>query len=124
MASFAFMFKIALHIDDEMVLRHIKDKLGIGGVRFFKEDCIFNVTDQKGVALLISIFDKYNLNTTKYLDYLEFKSAFLLYINRNKDLVSSPDMIKDKVLEFKNRMNTNRIQFDRPVNSEIVITKS
>lgn len=118
------MFKIALHKDDEMVLRHINDKLGIGGVRIYKDECIFNVTDPKGVSLLISIFDKYNLNTTKFLDYLEFKVAFLLYTNINKDLVSSPEMIKDKVLELKNRMNTNRTQFDRPENTEIVITKS
>lgn len=121
-SSFSFMFKIALHKDDEKVLRYIKDKLAIGGVRIYKDECIFNVTDQKGVTLLVSIFDKYNLNTTKYLDYLDFKEAFLYYSNRNKDL--TPDMVKDKIIGWKNKMNTNRIHFDRPVNSEIVITKS
>lgn len=121
-SCFSFMFKIALHKDDEEVLRYIKDKLGVGGVRLYKDECIFNITDQKGIALLISVFDKYNLNTTKYLDYLDFKEAFLLYLNRNKNLKSMA--VKDKILDLKNKMNTNRVSFDRPENSQIVITKS
>jgi hypothetical protein len=116
------MFKITLHKDDEGVLRYIKDKLGVGGVRLYKDECIFNVTDQKGIALLISIFDKYNLNTSKYLDYLDFKEAFLFYLNRDKNYISS--LVNDKVLNLKNRMNTNRVSFDRPENSKIIITKS
>lgn len=120
-SSFSFMFKITLHKDDEMVLRYINNKLGVGGVRFYKDECIFNVTDKKGVALLIDIFDKYNLNTTKHLDYLDFKEAFLFYSNRSKDL--KPDVVKDYLLELKNKMNTNRIHFERPRNSEINITK-
>lgn len=104
-----------------MVLRYFKDKLGIGSVRIYRNECIFNVTDIKGISLLIMIFDKYNLNTTKYLDYLDFKEAFNLYHNRNKNL--KPFMIKDKLMEFKNKMNTNRIDFERPANSDIIISK-
>lgn len=121
-SSFSFMFKISLHKDDEMVLRYIKDKLGVGGVRLYKDECIFSVTDRKGVASLIDIFDKYNLNTTKYLDYLDFKEAFLFFINRSKDL--NPELVNSKVLSLKNKMNTNRIHFERPMGSEINITKS
>uniref|UniRef100_UPI001FA78B4A hypothetical protein n=1 Tax=Ciborinia camelliae TaxID=647257 RepID=UPI001FA78B4A len=121
-SSFSFMFKITLHKDDEMVLRYINNKLGVGGVRFYKDECIFNVTDKKGVALLIDIFDKYNLNTTKHLDYLDFKEAFNFYSNRSKNL--KPDVVKDYLLELKNKMNTNRIHFERPIKSEINITKS
>ena len=80
------MFKIALHKDDERVLRYISAKLGVGGVRLYKNECIFSVTDKKGILLLISIFDKYNLNTSKYLDYLDFKQAFFYYINRDNNL--------------------------------------
>ena len=74
------MFKIALYKDDEKVLRYIKDKLGIVKVRLYKNECIFNVSDPDGIALLISIFDKYNPYSPKhldYLDYLDFKEAFL-----------------------------------------------
>ena len=78
-SNFAFMFKIALHKDDEMVLRYINNKLGIGGVRLYKDECIFNVTNPKGVALLIDIFDKYNLNTTKYLNFLALANGNNIY---------------------------------------------
>ena len=115
------MFKIALHQDDADVLLYIQRRLAIGNVRHYKNECIFNVTDRKGVELLISIFDKYNLNTTKYLDYLDFKEAFKLYHNRDKDL--KVEWIKDAIIELKNKMNTNRVNFDRPENSNIVVTK-
>lgn len=121
-SSFSFTFKIGLHKDDEKVLRYIKGKLGIGGVRLYKDECIFNVTDQKGIELLILIFDKYNLNTSKHLDYLDFKEAFLFYLNRDKNL--NPEAVKDEILKFKNKMNTNRVHFDRPDNSKIVITNN
>lgn len=150
-SRFSFMFKITLHQDDEAVLKYINDKLGIGGVRYYKKECIFNVTDKEGIALLISIFDKYNLNTTKHLDFLDFKEAFYIYWNSsgrrqaagacsageknsNEGLLSStfhPDLmpglslrVKAKILELKNKMNTNRTNYDRPLNSPIIITKN
>jgi hypothetical protein len=127
LSKVGFMFKIALHIDDEEVLRYISAKLGVGGVRVYKNECIFSVTDKKGILLLISIFDKYNLNTSKYLDYLDFKQAFFYYINRNNNLDSETKItsgaIKKKIIELKNKMNTNRINFDRPESSKIIITK-
>src|SRR5437667_12397234 len=113
------MFKITLHKDDESVLRYIQSKLGIGNVRIYKNECIFNVTDKEGIIQLVSIFDKYNLNTTKYLDYLDFKEAFNLYNNRDKNLMT--ETAKDQVIKLKNKINTNRINFDRPKNYEIVI---
>ena len=79
-------------------------------------------TKQKEISILISIFDKFNLNTSKYLDYLYFKEAYFLYFDRGPNL--NPDSIKDRILRLKNNMNTNRILFDRPENSKIVITKS
>lgn len=121
-SSFSFMFKIALHKDDIGVLNYLHSKLGVGNVRIYKNECIFNVTDRQGIKLLISIFDKYNLNTSKHLDYLDLKKAFNIYIDREQDLSTS--LVKDRILELKNKMNTNRVNFDRPENSKIVITKS
>jgi hypothetical protein len=121
-SSFSFMFKIALHKDDEGVLRYISSKLGIGKVRLYENECIFNVADKEGIKLLISIFDKYNFNTTKHLDYLDFKKAFHLYINRDKALKA--ESVKDEILELKNKMNTNRVNFVRPENCKVIITKS
>jgi hypothetical protein len=128
------MFKIGLHKDDENVLRYIKDKLGTGSVRIYNDESIFNITDQKGIALLIYIFDKYYLNTTKYLDYLDFKNGFLLYTHDqrekratdyyNRDKIINSEKINSKILELKKNMNTNRVFFDRPTFSKMEITKS
>lgn len=123
-SRFSFIFKIGLHKDDEKVLRHISAKLGVGGVRLYKNDCIFSVTDRKGIILLISIFDKYNLNTSKHLDYLDFKEAFFHYINRGNNLDADIDTtLKKKIIELKNKMNTSRVNFDRPENYKVLITK-
>ena len=65
-----FMFSIELHKDDLNVLEDIKNYLGIGRVRQYKDKCIFSVTNAQGTYKLISIFDEYNLNSTKHLDYL------------------------------------------------------
>ena len=118
-SKFSFMFKIALHRDDANVLKLIKEKLGIGNVRSYKNEYIFNVTDKKGIEKLIQIFDKYNLNTTKYLDYLAFKEAFNIY--NNKDENSKIDTIKNDIIKLKESMNKKRVDFDRP--NDIVINK-
>ena len=109
--------------DYEAVLRYICARLGVGGVRLYKNECIFNVTDKKGILLLISIFDKYNLNTSKFLDYLDFKEAFFYYINRANNLDIGNIAVKNKIIELKNKMNTSRVNFDRPESSKINITK-
>lgn len=117
------MFKIALHKDDEKVLLFIRDKLNIGSVRINKDMCIYNITDRKGIIYLISILDIHKLNTTKYLDYLDFKKAFLLYTNRAPSENSyKEEKLKNSILELKNKMNTNRIDFFREENT-IIITK-
>jgi len=118
-SKFSFMFKIALHRDDANILKLIKEKLGIGNVRSYKNEYIFNVTDKKGIEKLIQIFDKYNLNTTKYLDYLAFKKAFNIY--NNKDENSKIDTIKNDIIKLKESMNKKRVDFDRP--NDIVINK-
>ena len=118
-SSFVFMFKIALHIDDLKVLELIKNKLGIGNIRIYNNECIFNVTDKKGIEKLIAIFTENNLNTTKHLDFLDFKEAFYLYNNRDKNL--SIDSIKNKIIELKENMNNKRVNFDRF--TDIIINK-
>jgi hypothetical protein len=75
---FTFMFSIGLHQDDIDVLYTIQKSLGIGKVRKSNNECKFTVNDIKGIQKLIAIFDKYSLNTTKYLDYIDFKEAFNL----------------------------------------------
>jgi len=73
-----------LNIDDQNVLNYIRDYLGIGNVylREKSSSCSFIVGNEKGIRLLLDIFDKYQLNGIKLLDYLDFKRAFILYFDR------------------------------------------
>lgn len=124
-SRFSFKFMIELHKDDRSVLEFIqKNKLKIGNLRLSKDKCIFIVSDKAGLSMLIKIFDKYNLNTTKYLDYLNFKNAFVLYYEREKHLkVVDAEWLKDQILEIKNLMNTKRTDFNMN-HHKVVITKN
>jgi hypothetical protein len=68
---------------------------------------------------LISIFEKFPLNTSKHLDFLSFKEAFLLYINRSK---LTEELIFN-LLDLKDNNNSKRTNFDMPVN-HTCITKN
>nr|ATI20432.1 LAGLIDADG endonuclease [Juglanconis juglandina] len=118
---FSFMFKIALHKDDKDALIRIQTNLGFGKVSLDKDECKFVVTKQEDINKLILILDKYNLNTTKYLDYINLKKAFLLYHGR--DGLVTPELIA-QILELKNGMNTSRTDFNMPSNHNIIISKN
>lgn len=113
----SFIFKIALHIDDIKSLYIIQERLGIGNITINKNMCIFTVSNKEGIIKLINIFDTYILNTSKYLDYQNFKEAFIL--NSNKNL--SDVIVKNKILALKDNMNKKRTNFNRSV--EMVISK-
>lgn len=117
--GFSFKFTIGLHKDDAGVLNTIKSKLGMGKIYSYKDKQIFVVTKIDEINKLISIFNKFTLNSSKYLDFLDFKLAFTLYQNREK----LTDALISKILELKNNMNTKRINFNMSEN-HVVITKS
>ncbi len=122
----SFVFRIDLHVDDKDVLDFIRNKLEVGIVTIISDRAVakFTVTNKEGIYKLISIFYKYNLNTTKYLDYLDFCEAFYLYHGRDKNLSSDgKDLLIGQVVEIKNRMNSQRTGFDMS-QTKITITKS
>nr|YP_010119151.1 LAGLIDADG endonuclease domain-containing protein [Erysiphe necator]QQY98194.1 LAGLIDADG endonuclease domain-containing protein [Erysiphe necator] len=101
------MFKIALHKDDIDALIRIQTNLNFGKVSLDKDECKFVVTKEE-INKLIWIFDRYNLNTTNYLDYIDFKKAFLIYHGRD-GLVSHE--LKEQILALKNEHTTLRLQY-------------
>jgi len=114
-------------------LKTIKSKLNIGNdIAVYGNSCKFTVTHPKDIYKLIDIFDKYNLNTTKYLDYLDFKKAFCLYQflffwkKRNKlerdKTIKEKEILIDKIIELKNGMNKIRDYFNLPADHKIVIS--
>ena len=116
----SFRFIIELHIDDIDTLKYIKSKLNLGNeISVYGNSCKFTVIHKKDIEKLISIFDKYNLNTTKYLDYLDLKKAFQLY---NENNTKNKKIFLDKLVEIKNGMNANRKDFTYPSDHKIVIS--
>ena len=118
----SFRFIIELHIDDINALKYIKSKLNLGNeIAVYGNSCKFTVIHRKDINILISIFDKYNLNTTKYLDYLDFKKAFHLYCACVENNNLNKRTVIDQLFKLKNGMNKNRINFNFPKDHKIVV---
>ena len=119
----SFRFIIELHIDDIDTLKYIKSKLNLGNeIAVYGNSCKFTVIHRRDISKLISVFDKYNLNTTKYLDYLDFKKAFHLYHDNNRGVPLNKRTLIDQLLKFKNGMNKNRFEFNFPEDYKIVVS--
>ena len=118
--GFSFRFKIGLHKDDFYALHYIKNKLDMGSIYASKDSQIFTISKKDDISKLISIFDSYTLNTSKYLDFLAFKKAFILYTDRNN---LTGELIA-QIIELKNDMNYSREYYNMVINHEIIITKS
>lgn len=80
-SGYRFKYQITLHHDDLKVLHYIRDTLNIGNAYPSKDKTTpsFSVVSQSALKILIAIFAKYILNTTKHLDFLAFTSAYELY---------------------------------------------
>lgn len=76
---FMFEFIINLHKDDRKVLEYIKSILGIGNVTERGNIATLSVSRSIEVQILIDIFSKFSLNTTKRLDFEDWKLAFELW---------------------------------------------
>jgi LAGLIDADG endonuclease len=55
--------------------------LGIGNIYISKTNpaVTYNVVNKDGILIILAIFAKYNLNTTKHLNFLALAQAFWLY---------------------------------------------
>jgi hypothetical protein len=114
---YQFFFQIQLHLDDFHTLVYIRDILGFGKAFEFKNTCIFRVSNIEDIKKIITIFEKYTLNSTKLLNFLSFKKAFDLYINSSKTL----DLVK-QLEEIKSGVNSKRTDYKLPANHEYRIT--
>lgn len=112
-----FEFKISLHLDDLAVILFIQKNLGIGkvdtsGMASFR----VNKQQQSELLILIEIFEKFPLNSTKYLNYLDFKKALELYV------LSKSALTKEEISKLKARMNSLRTDFTMPNSHKLRIT--
>jgi len=114
-----FCFEICLHVDDTDVLNYIHNSLGLGMIYIKNNRSTFIVRNLKDVAVIIDIFSRNTLNTTKHLNFLDFKLAYDLYTNKNQ---GGADNIIAKILVIKGQMNRNRTNFDLGQDHVINIT--
>jgi hypothetical protein len=83
--SVRLYLQIGLHLKDEAILKLIKSKLGVGEIYRSKSrpnSIEFKVSSFKDMAAIIVFFDKYPLITQKWADYLLFKKAYDLILNK------------------------------------------
>ena len=76
-------FQIHLHKKDLFILEAIKNFLGVGKIYVQGEVSVeYRVFSIKDLKIVLDHFDKFPLISQKYVDYLLFKEAYLLLINR------------------------------------------
>ena len=121
-SGFEFVFRIALHKDDVKVLEYIKNTLGCGRLNRERDLVIFTISQLNDIeTILIPIFEKFSLNTSKYLDYLYFKKAFFMFRNRKSSGLSIEE-VNSNIIKLKEGMNSKRENFVLPEDHSIVIT--
>lgn len=106
---FSFNFVIGLHLDDKDTLEFISNTLGFGKIIVNSKEARFTVNTQRDVAVIIEIFSKYCLNTTKHLNFLAFERAYNTYMeNNNPEARKKSKIVIDKIIS---EMNSKRTDF-------------
>lgn len=116
--GYGFKFQIQLHIDDIKMLHFIQSTLEIGKVYITGSAARFVVTNVKETAKIIDIFSRYSLNTTKLLNFQDFKKAFEIYTSSRL----KTQEILDKVEKIRLGMNSLRSDFTLPPSYSVHIT--
>ena len=117
--AFKFSFQITLHVDDVNVLYFINQSLGFGRVWIGKRVAVFKVESISDIKKIIDIFIDRPLNTTKYLNFLDFKKAHELYTSNSK---GNKMKLKQKIDNTILYMNSKRSNFVTPDNFKFRIT--
>lgn len=122
MSGFEFVFRISLHKDDRDVLEYIKNILKCGRLNSERDVLVFTVSQLNHIeSIIIPLFDKFSLNTTKHLDYLDFKKAFFMFKNRKSCGLVVHELYSN-IVRIKEGMNSKRVVFDLPKYHTINIT--
>jgi hypothetical protein len=117
--TFTFRYIIKLHVDDVNLLNFIRNSLGgIDNVTIEGSIANYKVSSQKEIKLIIEIFTKYALNSSKHLDFLVFRRAYELYISSNN---KTPELAKE-INMLKDSMNRKRTNLDWEKSHKIYIT--
>ena len=117
--TFTFRYIIKLHVNGVNLLNFIRNSLGgIDNVTTEGSIANYKVSSQKEIKLIIEIFTKYSLNSSKHLDFLVFCRAYELYISSNN---KTPELAKE-INMLKDSMNRKRTNLDWEKLHKIYIT--
>ena len=111
---YAFNFIIVLHLDDLDALKYIQSTLQLGKIIInqSRKEVRFIISTQREIAVIIAIFSKNNLNTTKHLNFLAFERAFQLYMDNSS--LEARKQINPIIEGIKSEMNSKRTYFYLP----------
>lgn len=117
--NFRFQFLISLHVDDLPLLELIQDKLKLGKVIVNKSrnSAVFAVSKFDEIGQIIDIFTRSPLNSTKHLNFLLFKKAYLLYTTANPR-----SEVTEEINQIIKELNYNRSDFTMGESHKIRIT--
>ncbi len=126
--GFEFVFRITLHQDDGKSLEFIKNTLNCGRLNRERDVLVYTISKLSDIeTILIPLFDKFALNAVKYLDYLDFKTAFFMFKNRIRSVktlesVNEKNKMYNCIIDLADNMNSNRTNFNLPKDHSIRIT--
>ena len=81
--SLNLTYQITLHINDLSVLEHIRNRLNCGSISKSGNKCNYFVNDQKSlVNVIVPIFNNVELKSSKFFQFLNFKKAVHLLIDK------------------------------------------
>lgn len=117
--AFSFKYSFGLHVDDKETLIFIQKTLGIGKVSISGKVAYFEVYDLKNIAKIIEIFTIHPLNSTKQLNFLDFKRAYELYmslrsLSGQEGSLNKKEEIVQEIAKLKEGMNNKRINYQIP----------
>ena len=114
-----FRVRITLHIDELPLIVELQNKLGCGSIYKGKTKCELSISEKNALTFLIlPILVEFPLNTTKYLNFLDFKEA--LNIKEKGNHLTTEGKLR--ILNLKANMNRARTDNSMPSDHTIRIT--
>ena len=79
------------------------------------------IVSRKEIEIILAIFSKYNLNTTKHLNFLAFKQAYTIYTENNSK--EARDRVQPVLDSIRDSMNELRTDFSMLKDSQVLVTE-
>ena len=97
---------------------YLNKTLGIGKVYVSGDNCTFIVSKLEEIQAIVDLLSNRPLNSTKYLNFLDFKKALDLYKN-----FKMTEDVSSEIMKLKEKMNSKRTEFEMPYSHKPLITK-